>query len=97
MTMAIWQSGVPRSLRLTQEIFENNSKLESIHIQVESDRNAVYADKDTFIGLEALESLSLIIWGEIELYLSPNSPLFKDILNDNQHPQGYTVLPPGAD
>ena len=97
MTMVSRQDGVPRSLRLMQETFKNNGKLESIQIRVDSDRKAVYADKDTFVRLDALESLSVSTWGEIELSLSPNSPLFKDILNGNKSPQGYTVLPPGAD
>ena len=97
MTMASWQSGAPRYLRLTQETFKNNGGLESKEIQVDSDRKVVYADNDTFERLDALESLSVSTWGEIELSLSPNSPLFKDILNGNQYPQGYTVLPPGAD
>ena len=97
MTMVSGQAGIPKSLRLTQEIFKNNGKLESIQIRVDSNRKAVYADKDTFVRLEALESLSVSTFGEIELSLSPNSPLFKDILNGNQYAPGYTVLPPGAD
>ena len=96
MTMVSGQAGVPRSLRLTQEIFKNNGKLESIQIQVDSDRKVVYAERDTFVRLDALESLSVSTSGEIELSLSPHSPLFKDILNGNQSPQGYTVIPPGA-
>ncbi len=97
ITMASYEEGVPRYLRLTQKVFKNNVKLEEIQIQVDSDRRVVFADKDTFEVLDALESLSLSIWGEIEVSLSPNSPLFKDILNGNRDPQGYTVLPPGAD
>ena len=97
IAMASRQGGVPRSLRLAQETFKNNGKLESVQIRVDGNRKVVYADKDTFVRLDALESLSVSTQGEIELSLSPNSPLFKDILNGNQYPQGYTVLPPGAD
>ena len=97
ITMASYEGGVPRSLRLTQKVFKNNVKLAEIQIQVDSDRRVVFADKDTFELLDALESLSLSIYGDIEVSLSPNSPLFKDILNGNRDTQGYTVLPPGAD
>lgn len=96
MRMANRQGGVPRSLRLTQEIFKNNGKLEEVEIRVDSAHNAVYADKDTFLQLDALKSLTVSISSDIELSLSPNSPLLKDILNGNQSPQGYTVIPPGA-
>ena len=88
--------GVPRALRLTQELFKNNGKLEEIEIQMGSAYSAVHADKDTFLRLEGLKSLSMNTSSDIELSLSPNSPLLKDILNGNQSPQGYTVIPTGA-
>ena len=68
-----------------------------VEIRVDSAHNAVYADKDTFLQLDALKSLTVSISSDdIELSLSPNSTLLKDILNGNQSPQGYTVIPPGA-
>ena len=33
----------------------------------------------------------------VEVALSPNSPLMKDILNGDRKPKGYRVIPPGAD
>ena len=96
MRMASRQGGVPRSLRLTQEIFMNNEKLENVEIHIDSGHIAVYADRDVFLQLDALKSLTVSTSSDIELSLSPNSPLLKDILNGNQYPQGYTVIPSGA-
>ena len=33
----------------------------------------------------------------VEVALSPNSPLMKDILNGDKKPNGYRVIPLGAD
>ena len=82
--------------RLSQELFQNNVKLEQVTIEIWEGDGAVLVDRNTFLHLDQLQSLSLAIAGDTEISLSPNSPLLKDIINGNQSPSGYTIIPPGA-
>ena len=48
--------------------------------------------------MERLETLSISTDGEKpEVILSPKSPLMRDIINQEQSPNGYTVIPPGGE
>ena len=89
------------SIELDQTSFVNSPNLKEIKItasgaQVTSDL------KNAFKSLDHLEEL-IISLGEhgktmtIEVALSPNSPLMKDILNGDRKPNGYRVIPQGAD
>ena len=82
--------------RLSQELFQNNVKLEQVKIEIWEADGTVRVDRNTFLHLDQLQSLSLAIAGDAEISLSPNSPLLKDIINGNQSPSGYTIIPPGA-
>ena len=82
--------------RLSQELFQNNVKLEQVKIEIWEADGTVRVERNTFLHLDQLQSLSLAIAGDTEIYLSPNSPLLKDIINGNQSPSGYTIIPPGA-
>ena len=82
--------------RLSQELFQNNVKLEQVTIEIWEGEGAVLVDRNTFLHLDQLQSLSLAIARDTEISLSPNSPLLKDIINGNQSPSGYTIIPPGA-
>ena len=77
---------------MNEQSFSNNPKLKSLYI-----RGAISGYKNALRTLDELEELSLSLNGEGEVALSPNSPLMKAILNGKQRPDGYTVIPPGAD
>ena len=82
--------------RLFQELFQNNVKLEQVKIEIWEPDGTVRVERNTFLHLDQLQSLSLAIDGDTEISLSPNSPLLKDIIHGNQSPSGYTIIPPGA-
>ena len=82
--------------QLSQKLFQNNVKLEQVKIEIWEADGAVLVDRNTFLHLDQLQSLSLAIAGDTEISLSPNSPLLKDVINGNQSPSGYTIIPPGA-
>ena len=90
----IYGSGDNR-ITLNAGSFTNNPNLTEIAIsgRITNARNA-------FKSLHKLEELRISTPDgaeEIELALSPNSPLMKDILNRDKEPRGYKVIPPGAD
>ena len=90
----IYGSGDNR-ITLNADSFTNNPNLTEIAIsgRITNARNA-------FKNLQKLEELRISTPDgpeEIELALSPNSPLMKDILNRDKEPRGYKVIPPGAD
>lgn len=85
------------SIRLKEETFSNNPELKSVAIG-----GRISGTKNTFRNLHKLEELSIsnrVNEGDerVELHLSPNSPLMKDILNGDRSPNGYRIIPPGAD
>ena len=57
--------------------------------------------RHTFARLQSLERLTVSNRGDsrenrLELSISPNSPLMREILNRNRSPDGYELIPPGA-
>ena len=80
---------------LNADSFTNNPNLTEIAIS-----GRITNAKNAFKSLHKLEELRISTPDgaeEIELALSPNSPLMKDILNRDKEPRGYKVIPPGAD
>ena len=88
-------------IQLNQTSFANSPDLKEIVIRA-SGNQATSGLKNTFKSLDQLEELTIRLseHGEkrtVEVDLSPNSPLMKDILNGDTKPDGYRVIPPGAD
>ena len=88
-------------IKLDQASFANSPNLKEIKIRASGTR-VTSAWKNTFKGLDHLEELTIGLSKEgksmtVEVALSPNSPLMKDILNGDRKPNGYRVIPPGAD
>ena len=88
-------------IALNQTSFVNSPNLKEIKITASGTR-VTPALKNAFKSLDHLEELkiSLSEHGKrmtVEVALSPNSPLMKDILNGDRKPNGYRVIPPGAD
>ena len=88
-------------IRLDQASFANSPNLKEIKITASGTR-VTSAWKNTFKSLDHLEELTIRLSEEdksmtVEVALSPNSPLMKDILNGDRKPKGYRVIPPGAD
>ena len=85
-------------IRLNEDSFANNPELKGVQIsgQLPKIRNAFRS----LHKLEGLKIYSIDSEGnrkEQEIALSPYSPLMSDILNGEQSPRGYKVIPPGAD
>ena len=88
-------------IALDQTSLVNSPDLKEIVIRA-SGNQATSGLKNTFKSLDQLEELTIRLseHGEkrtVEVDLSPNSPLMKDILNGDTKPDGYRVIPPGAD
>ena len=82
-----------RTITLNEDTFKNNPRLKSISIS-----GKVHGLRTALSGLERLETLSISTDGEKpEVILSPKSPLMRDIINQEQSPNGYTVIPPGGE
>ena len=89
------------SIELNQTSFVNSPNLKGIAIRA-SGAQATPALKNAFKSLHQLEELKISLSEQgksmtVEVALSPNSPLMKDILNGDRKPDGYRVIPPGAD
>ena len=88
-------------IELDQTSFVNSPNLREIKITA-SGAQVTAAWKNTFKSLDHLEELTIRLSEEdksmtVEVALSPNSPLMKDILNGDRKPKGYRVIRPGAD
>ena len=85
-----------RSWQLPHRIFHANTALRTVDIQIGGYRSAIHAAADTFEHLDRLKYLNLghsyQAHDQLRLSLSPNSPLFKHVVNDGHNPQGYAVL-----
>ncbi len=86
----------PRWFRLEANLFENNPALEVVEIRLDTSNTQVAIAKDALSQLHGLQEISLSPYSDSEIFLSPNSPLMKDILNGRKSPNGYTLIPPGA-
>ena len=88
-------------IALDQTSLVNSPNLKEIKITASGTK--VTPDiKNAFKGLDHLEELTISLSEQgksmtVEVALSPNSPLMKDILNGDRKPDGYRVIPPGAD
>ena len=88
-------------IELDQTSFVNSPNLKEIKITA-SGAQVTSALKNAFKSLDHLEELTISLSEHgktmtVEVALSPNSPLMKDILNGDRKPNGYRVIPPGAD
>ena len=83
-------------INLTEETFSQNPKLKGVGIS-----GPTSGHKTAFSALEKLEYLSLNNRSDSsrkpEIILSPKSPLMKAILNGQESPDGYIVIPPGGE
>ena len=86
----------PRRFRLETNLFENNPALEVVEISLDTNNTQIAIAKDTLSQLHGLKEFSLSPYSDSEIFLSPNSPLMKDIPNGRKSPNGYTLIPPGA-
>jgi hypothetical protein len=86
----------PRWFRLQANLFENNTALEVVGINLDTYNTQIAIARDTLSQLHKLSEISLNPYSDSEISLSPNSPLMKDILNGRKSPNGYTLIPPGA-
>ena len=91
-----YSDSTPSWFRLPADIFQNNAELETVEIYLETNGIRITVARETLSQLDELKNVSLRPSSEPEISLSPNSPLMKDILNGNASPQGYTLIPPGA-
>ena len=85
-----------RTIRLNQNSFLGTPSLKVIRL---GGNLAIH--RHAFATLHDLEGLSISRRGgssdnRPELSLSPNSPLMREILNRNRSPEGYELIPPGA-
>ena len=67
-----------------------------MEISLDTNNTQIAIAKDTLSQLHGLKEFSLSPYSDSEIFLSPNSPLMKDILNGRKSPNGYTLIPPGA-
>ena len=67
-----------------------------MEIRLDTSNTQVAIAKDALSQLHGLQEISLSPYSDSEIFLSPNSPLMKDILNGRKSPNGYTLIPPGA-
>jgi hypothetical protein len=86
----------PRWFRLEANLFENNPALEVLEIRLDTNNTQTAIAKEALSQLHGLKEISLNPYSDSEIFLSPNSPLMKDILNGRKSPNGYTLIPPGA-
>ena len=94
------ENDIVQVLRLPQGTLKNNTELKTVHIELNSSRLRLTAHRNEFKHLDQLEHLNIYQDSDrqkLELHISPKSPLMKEILNNKQSPQGYTLIPPGAD
>ncbi len=93
---ALLQLGVSAShFRMADDTFSKNPKLKSIYIS-----GTTSGHKTAFSELHKLEHLQLSSTNsgkQPEVILSPKSPLMKAILNGQESPDGYIVIPPGGE
>ena len=82
--------------RMADDTFSQNPKLKGVGIS-----GPTSGHKTAFSALEKLEYLSLNNRSDSsrkpEIILSPKSPLMKAILNGQESPDGYIVIPPGGE
>ena len=88
-------------IELNKNSFSKNPEVKAIRM-TGSGRRAEPGFREAFKTLHKLEELTLRLevegeYLEPDIVLSPNSPLMKDILNGDKRPDGYKVVPPGAD
>ncbi len=82
-------------VKLTEETFSKNPKLVSVKISATTSGH-----RTAFSKLHKLEHLQLSATNsgkQPEVVLSPKSPLMKALLNQQQYPIGYKVIPPGGE
>ena len=84
-----------RRVKLTEETFSKNPKLVSVKISATTSGH-----RTAFSKLHKLEHLQLSATHsgkQPEVVLSPKSPLMKALLNQQEYPIGYKVIPPGGE
>ena len=81
-------------INLSEESFSKNPKLAFIELATTSGHRTAFSKLHR---LEHLQLSSTNSGKQPEVILSPKSPLMKAILNRQDSPKGYIVIPPGGE